>query len=104
MPNRAETVASRPSSGRPSGIAKRKPRIATSAISAGASPASTASALAQAATVAAIGPTESSVGDSGNAPSVGTRDLVGLKPTIPHSAAGMRVEPPVSVPIAISHI
>ena len=34
------------------------------------------------------------------APSRGTRYCVGLKPTSPHSAAGMRTEPPVSVPIA----
>src|SRR5262249_62304445 len=31
------------------------------------------------------------------------RGLLGLKPTIPHKAAGMRVEPPVSLPMAISH-
>ena len=71
-------------------------------ISHGSSPARIASAVAQASTVAAIGPTESSVGDSGKAPSVGTRDLVGLNPTRPHNAAGMRTEPPVSVPIEMS--
>ena len=32
------------------------------------------------------------------------RRLLGLKPTTPHSAAGMRTEPPVSLPIAISHM
>src|SRR4029079_6265377 len=63
----------------------------------------TASALAQLATVRPIGPTESRVVDSGNAPVVGIRHLLGLKPTMPHSAAGMRVEPPVSLPIVISH-
>ena len=68
------------------------------------SPAITASAAAHSATVFAIGPIESSVNDSGNAPSVGTRCLLGFQPTMPHSAAGMRVEPPVSVPIAISHM
>ena len=41
---------------------------------------------------------ESSEVDSGNAPCVGTRRAVGLKPTMPHSAAGIRHEPPVSVP------
>ena len=46
----------------------------------------------------------SSVKESGNAPPVGTRCRVGLKPTSPHSAAGMRVEPPVSLPTAISHM
>jgi len=30
--------------------------------------------------------------------------LVGLYPTTPQSAAGTRVEPPVSEPIAISHM
>src|SRR5215467_10696438 len=70
----------------------------------GSSPAITVSAAAHAATLFAICPTESSVYDSGNAPSVGTRDLVGLYPTTPQNAAGMRVEPPVSVPIAISHM
>ena len=52
----------------------------------------------------AIGPMESSVYDSGKAPSVGMRWRLGLKPTMPHSAAGMRVEPPVSLPMAISHM
>ena len=47
---------------------------------------------------------ESSVVLRGNAPSVGTRWRLGLKPTMPHSPAGMRTEPPVSVPIAISHM
>ena len=32
------------------------------------------------------------------------RCRLGLKPTMPHSAAGMRVEPPVSLPMAISHM
>ena len=35
---------------------------------------------------------------AGTRRSVGTRRAVGLKPTMPHSAAGMRQEPPVSVP------
>jgi hypothetical protein len=64
----------------------------------------TASAAAHAPTLRAIGPIESSVYERGNAPSVGTRDLVGLYPTTPQSAAGTRVEPPVSEPIAISHM
>lgn len=29
-----------------------------------------------------------------------TRPWVGLRPTTPQSAAGLRIEPPVSVPIA----
>ncbi len=48
----------------------------------------------------ASGPTESRVVESGNAPSRGMRIVVGLNPVMPHSAAGMRAEPPVSVPRA----
>ena len=60
----------------------------------------TASISAQQATLTPIGPIESRLVDSGVAPSRGTRYCVGLNPTRPHSAAGMRTEPPVSVPIA----
>ena len=42
--------------------------------------------------------TVSSVVDSGRAPWVGTRRAVLLKPTMPFRAAGMRMEPPVSLP------
>ena len=42
--------------------------------------------------------TVSSVVDSGSAPSRGVSRAVFLKPTMPHSAAGMRIEPPVSEP------
>ena len=73
-------------------------------IGAGSPPAMTASARAQSATLRAIGPIESSVDDSGNAPSSGMRFCVGLKPTMPQNAAGMRVEPPVSEPMAMSHM
>ena len=64
------------------------------------SPASTASSAAQHATVRASGPKLSSDDDSGTAPSSGTRRCVGLKPTMPLKAAGIRHEPPVSVPSA----
>ena len=37
--------------------------------------------------------------ESGTVPSSGTRRAVGLNPVSPHSAAGMRTEPPVSVPM-----
>jgi hypothetical protein len=57
-----------------------------------------ASSCAQQATLGAIAPIESRLVDSGSAPCVGTRLAVGLKPTRPHSAAGMRSEPPVSEP------
>jgi hypothetical protein len=59
-----------------------------------------ASASAQQATLFANGPIESSVVDTGVTPSRGMRLCVGLKPTIPQSAAGMRTDPPVSVPMA----
>ena len=36
--------------------------------------------------------------DKGRAPVVGTRRAVLLKPTMPHSAAGIRIDPPVSDP------
>ena len=48
----------------------------------------------------ASGPIESSVVDSGATPSREMRYCVGLNPASPHSAAGMRTEPPVSLPIA----
>ena len=44
--------------------------------------------------------TVSSVNDKGKAPASGVRVCVFLKPTMPHSAAGMRMEPPVSEPSA----
>ena len=56
--------------------------------------------MAQQRTLAASGPIESSVVDSGSTPSVLTRCAVGLKPVNPHNAAGMRTEPPVSLPTA----
>ena len=42
----------------------------------------------------------SSVVDNGTAPASGVRRWVFLKPTSPCSAAGMRIEPPVSDPSA----
>ena len=56
--------------------------------------------MAQQATLFANGPIESRVVDSGVAPAREIRFCVGLKPTMPHNAAGIRTEPPVSVPIA----
>src|SRR5438128_826977 len=100
----AVTVASTPSNGMPCQMPSRSPASDTDSILGAASPAITESASAQSATLFAIGPIESSVNDNGNAPSVGTRCLLGFQPTRPHSAAGIRVEPPVSVPIVISHM
>ncbi len=53
-------------------------------------------------TLAAIGPTQSIVDSAGTTPRRLTRPKVGLRPKIPQHAAGMRIEPPVSVPIAKS--
>src|SRR3546814_1670759 len=60
----------------------------------------TSKKAAQLATHRAMTPTESSVSESGSTPSRVTVSVVGLKPVSPHKAAGMRIEPPVSVPIA----
>ena len=56
--------------------------------------------MAQHSTELASGPIESSEVESGTTPSIGTRRAVGLKPMMPQTAAGMRTEPPVSVPSA----
>ena len=59
-----------------------------------------ASSVAQQRTLGASGPMESRLADSGSTPSMLTRRAVGLKPVSPHSAEGMRTEPPVSEPMA----
>src|SRR5207244_9306333 len=51
-------------------------------------------------TLPVIGPTWSWLHDNGMTPSAGTRPYVGLSPTMPHSAAGVRIEQAVSVPNA----
>jgi hypothetical protein len=48
--------------------------------------------------VRAIGPTVSKLGTSGNTPPTGTAPCAGLSPTTSQAAAGIRSEPPVSVP------
>src|ERR1700759_4595776 len=55
-----------------------------------------------AATSAPSGPTVSRDGASGYTPSSGTRPQVVFRPAIPQQAAGIRTEPPVSVPRATS--
>src|SRR5690606_35678824 len=50
-------------------------------------------------TVLVSGPTWSREKPSGNTPSLGNRPKEGLNPTTPQHAAGMRMEPPVSVPM-----
>ena len=54
------------------------------------------------ATSLASGPTASRLQASGTTPSAGTRPRVGRMPTTPQRAAGTRIEPLVSVPIAAS--
>ena len=95
----AATVSSTSFSTSVSGIASRAPATSRNAGTVGGSPARMASTMAQQRTLAASGPIESSEVDSGSAPSVGTRRCVGLKPVSPHSADGMRTEPPVSEPM-----
>src|SRR2546421_108254 len=62
----------------------------------------TSSSATHSSTVRAIGPTWSKLGASGKQPSIETSPYVGLKPTTPQQAAGMRIEPPESVPRAAS--
>src|SRR5205814_1547728 len=101
--NAFATVGSRSSSADERGTSKRKPFASSCGKGAGASPARIASYVAQHATELASGPTESSVNESGNAPSRGTRRAVGFQPVTPHNADGPRIEPRVSDPSAITH-
>ena len=50
----------------------------------------------------AIGPAWSKLGASGKQPLSETSPKLGLKPTIPQQAAGIRMEPPESEPSAAS--
>ena len=50
-----------------------------------------------------MGPVWSSVHDSGTTPARLQRPYVGLRPAMPQSAAGPRIEPPVSEPSAPAH-
>ncbi len=59
-------------------------------------------ARSRSSTVLVMRPGVSNVGESGTIPSVDTRPVEGRKPTTPHHAAGMRMDPPVSVPTAVS--
>ena len=64
--------------------------------------ASTSSASAHSSIVRAIGPTWSKQGASGKQPSIGTSPWLGLNPAVPQAYDGMRIEPPVSVPMLIA--
>ncbi len=97
--NARATVASRPSRTTVLGTAKRQAasgRRSSRTLRA----ASTSCTTTASRTERVIAETVSSVVESGTAPSVGTRRAVPLKPTTPWSAAGMRIEPPVSEPSA----
>src|ERR1700692_1972343 len=69
--------------------------------SAAAGPARTESASAASRTERVIGPSTESVFQPLKPGSFGTRPKVGLWPTTPQNDAGMRTEPPPSVPRAI---
>ena len=58
----------------------------------------TSSSSARSSTHLPIGPTVSLVEESGTTPPLGYLFVDGLKPIIPQSAAGIRTDPPVSVP------
>ena len=68
--------------------------------SSGSCPASTSCSSAASATVRAHGPAWSSEEASATRPYRDTPPYVGLAPTVPVTAAGWRIEPPVSVPMA----
>src|ERR1043166_6409146 len=51
-----------------------------------------------------MGPTWSKVCTFGQTPTRLTRPCVGLRPTMPQKAAGLRMDPPVSEPSATVHI
>ena len=66
---------------------------------ASAAPVTTRSSSAQSATLRVIGPAVSRVCEIGTMPACDQRPVLGRRPTMPHSAAGMRTEPPVSEPM-----
>src|SRR5271165_690584 len=68
--------------------------------SAGSNPAITEYIRATSSAVAAIGPRWPTLGQSGTAPNSLTLPNVGISPTAPQNAAGIRIEPPPSAPIA----
>ena len=68
--------------------------------SAASCPAIAWSRYAQSSTVRAIGPVWSSVQESVITPARLTRPYVGFSPVMPQKAAGPRMEPPVSEPVA----
>src|SRR4051794_32430312 len=97
-PSRSTDTASR----RPSTPARRSGRMYRGrrvVMSDGSGPASTFSNSTVSATVRASGP-QWQYGSRLNGGSTGTRPYGGLKPTTPLNDAGMRIEPPMSDPLA----
>src|ERR1700734_1574341 len=72
-------------------------------VSFGSWPAIERSRMAQSRTVRANGPAWSSEDAKATIPHREQRPYVGFKPTMPQNAAGWRIEPPVSVPVAPTH-
>src|SRR5688572_3630304 len=70
----------------------------------GSNPAIASSMIAQSRTVLAIGPAWSSELANDTMPQREQRPYVGLIPQMPVKAAGWRIEPPVSVPVAAGAI
>jgi hypothetical protein len=102
--NAAAAASTRP---RTSGSACSSQAIPTasssgSAVAGSNPPASGSISPVQRPTVRAIGPAWSKLGASGKHPSSGTTPKLGLNPTMPQQAAGIRIEPPESVPSAAS--
>src|SRR5579859_2788354 len=95
------TSASR-SRTQPAGIASRGLRLVVAAGT--GPPAISPNARATVATSGPRGPRVSSDRLSGITPIVSMLPSSGLKPTTPHSAAGILIDPPVSDPTAQSHI
>src|SRR2546430_5546842 len=99
----ASTAASVAGSTPRSGAGRIRPTRAGASAEAPAKPGSISRIPSStAATSAPSGPTVSMEGASGYTPSSGTRPQVVFRPAIPQQAAGIRTEPPVSVPRAAS--
>src|SRR6185437_621911 len=99
----ASTAASVAGSTPRSGAGRIRPTRAGTSAEAPAKPGSISRMPSStAATSAPSGPTVSIEGASGYTPSSGTRPQVVFRPAIPQQAAGIRTEPPVSVPRATS--
>src|SRR5690625_4743953 len=87
-----------------SGIANRKLETLGACKVISGMPAIMLKLVAQHCTDAANGPDESILYDSGTEPVLGINLAVGLNPVIPQNAAGIRIDPPVSVPNDITDI